>query len=119
MNHAERGEGKFGLIVMILLLAAVIFVLVKVVPPRINAYEFKDFMETYARTDCWNRTEDQMKKDLLEKAGALDLPVKPENIKIQREGANVKIEAAFDVPVDLKVHTLVLHYDFTQNAEHY
>ena len=119
MRHAERGEGKLGLIVMVLLLAAVIFVLVKVVPPRVNAYEFKDFMETYARTDCWSRTEEQMKKDLLEKAKTLNLPIKADDIKVQRSGANVRLRATFDVPVDLKVHTLVLHYDFTQDAEHY
>ena len=119
MRRTERGEGRLGLIVMLLLLAAVIFVLVKVVPPRINAYEFKDFMETYARNDCWNRTEDQMKKDLMEKAKTLDLPIKAEDIKIQHSGANVRLQATFDVPVDLKVHTLVLHYDFTQDAEHY
>ncbi len=119
MRTGERGESKIPLILMILVLAATIFVLVKVVPARINAYEFKDFIETYARNDCWNRTEEQMKQDIVAKAKFLNLPVGPENIRVQRAGANVKIEAKFDVPVDLKVRTWVLHYDFTQDAEHY
>ncbi len=119
MRTGERGESKIPLILMILVLGATIFVLVKVVPARINAYEFKDFIETYARNDCWNRTEEQMKKDIVEKGKFLNLPVGPENITINKSGPNVKIEAKFDVPVDLKVRTWVLHYDFTQDAEHY
>lgn len=119
MKHRERGDGKIGLIVMILVLAAITYVLVKVVPPRINAYEFKDWLDGYTRNDCWQRTPDQMKKDLLQKADILELPIKPEGINIDRQGANIRIHVVFDVPVDLKVHTLVLHYDFTQEAEHY
>ncbi len=119
MNGRERGDGKLGLIVMILLLAVVIFVLVKVVPARINAYEFKDFMETYARNDSWQRTPEQIKKDMLEKAVGLDLPITEKNITVDKPGSTVRIRVIFDVPVDLKVHTMVLHYDFTQEAEHY
>ena len=37
MSHGERGESKIPLILMILVLAAIIFVLVKVVPVRVNA----------------------------------------------------------------------------------
>jgi hypothetical protein len=119
MRSHERGDGKFGLFVLILLLAIVIFVLVKVVPPRVNAYEFKDFIETYARTESWNHSPEQIKKDFLEKAMSLKLNVDEKNITINKQGANVAIRVTFDVPVDLKVYTWVLHYDFNQTAEHY
>jgi len=119
MNHRERGDGKVGLIIMVLLLAAVVFVLVKVVPARVNAYEFKDFMDTYARNDSWQRTPDQIKKDLLQKAVMLNLPITEKEITVDKPGATIRIHVVFDIPVDLKVHTLNLHYDFTQDAEHY
>lgn len=119
MTHSERGEGKVGLFIMILLLAAAIYVLVKVVPPRVNAYEFKDYIETYARTESWTRTPEEIQKDLLAKAVELNLPVEKKQIVVQKEGAYVTIRATFDVPVDLKVHKMVLHYDFKQSAEHY
>jgi len=119
MSHRERGDSKIPLILMILFLAAIIFVLVKVVPTRINAYEYKDFMENYARNDCWQRNEEQIKKDLLEKAATLELPIKAENIKVDRRGTSITLEASFDIPVDLKVKTWVFHYDFKQNAEHF
>jgi hypothetical protein len=119
MSRTERGDSKIPLILMILFLAALIFVLVKVVPARVNAYEFKDFMESYSRMDSWSRTEDQIKKDLLEKAKFLELPVKAEDIKIEKPGSTIRIHVKFDMPIDLKVYTLVLHYDFTQDAEHY
>ncbi len=119
MSHPERGDSKIPLILMILFLAAVIFVLVKVVPARVNAYEYKDFMDSYARNDCWQRNEEQIRKDMLEKAASLHLPLKAENIGISRRGSSITLKAKFDVPVDLKVKTWVLHYDFTQDAEHY
>jgi hypothetical protein len=119
MKHVERGEGKIGLFIILVLLAAVIFVLVKVVPARINAYEFKDWMGSYARNECWSRTEEQMKKDLLQKAGELKLPITADQISVDRRGAVVHLQATFDVPVDLKVYHMVLHYDFSQDAEHY
>ncbi len=119
MKNAERGDGKLGLVVMILVLAAIIFVLVKVVPARVNAYELKDFLDTYSRNDCWQRTPEQIKKDIMEKANFLQLPLTPENIKVDRSGSMIHIETKFDVPVDLKVYTMVLHYEFKQDAEHY
>lgn len=119
MSRTERGDSKIPLILMILFLAAIIFVLVKVVPSRINAYEFKDFIETYSRTESWTRTEDQIKKDLVEKAKTLQLPVTVENIKIDKPGSTIHIRVIFDVPVDLKVKTWVMHYDFQQDTEHY
>ena len=119
MSHGERGDSKIPLILMILVLAAIIFVLVKVVPARVNAYEFKDFMNSYARNDSWQRDEEGNRKDLLEKAISLGLPVKPENITVERRGSSIKLRAVFDVPIDLKVRTWVLHYDFTQDANHY
>lgn len=119
MRRFERGDGKISLIVMLLLLAAIIFVLVKWIPPRINAYEFKDFVESYARTESWNRTPDQMRKDLVEKAMSLDLKVEPSDITIEKKGANIRITVAFDVPVDFKVKTVLQHYEFSQQAEHY
>lgn len=119
MKNPERGDGKIGLIIMLLVLAAIIFVLVKVVPARVNAYELKDFLDTYTRNDCWSRTPDQIKKDIMEKATFLQLPLTPENIKVERRGSTIHVETKFDVPVDLKVYTMVLHYNFTQDAEHY
>lgn len=119
MAYRERGDSKIPLILMVLLLAAIIFVLVKVIPVRVNAYELKDFMDTYARNESWQRSEDQIKKDLLEKARFLELPVKPENVTVDKRGATVVLHVKFSAPVDLKVHTLVLDYDFTQQAEHY
>ena len=119
MRNSERGDGKLGLFIMILVLAAIVYVLVKVVPPRINAYEFKDYMETYARTESWSRSPEQIKKDMLQKAVMLDLPITEKQIEVNKGNAAIEIKATFDVPVDLKVYKLNLHYDFRQTADHY
>jgi len=119
MRDHERGDGKFTLFVLLVLLAIVIFVLVKVVPARVNAYELKDFIEIYARTESWGHSPEQTKKDILAKAQVLKLNVDEKNIQINKQGPNISIRVTFDVPVDLKVYTWVMHYDFNLSAEHY
>ena len=119
MQLNERGDSKLPLIIMVLVLAAIIFVVVKVAPARINAYQYKDFMEEYARQDAWQHSDEQIKKDLLEKAARLNLPLKPEDITMSKGGGSCRLRAKFDVPVDLKIRTWVLHYDFEVSAEHY
>lgn len=119
MKSSERGEGKLGLIVLLIILAAIVFVLVKMIPPRVSAYELNDFIEQYGRQDSWRKTPEQMRKDILEEATQLSLPLKAKDIKINRKGASIEIRTTFDVPIDLKVYTWVMHFDFENKAEHY
>jgi len=119
MKLNERGEGKLGLIVLLIVLAAIVFVLVKAVPPRVNAYELNDFIEQYGRQDSWRKTPEQMRRDILSKAKDLKLPLTAKDIKINRRGASLEIQVIFDVPVDLKVYTWVMHFDFKNHAEHF
>ena len=45
MSHrtSERGDGRIGFLISLALLGTGIFVGVKIIPVRVNAYEFRDF----------------------------------------------------------------------------
>ncbi len=119
MRSSENGKGKIGLLIMILIFAAIVYVLVKVVPKRVNAYEYNDFIQQYTRDNIWGKKPEQVRHDLLQKARDLNLPVTAKQIKITRRGANAEVEVKFDLPINLKVYTWVLHYDFKNSAEDY
>ena len=117
MSRKERGEGKLSLFLFLAAIAIAVYVAVKWIPPRVNAYEFRDEM---AR---WNNDPDlKMRRadadyvvqSLLKKADELHLPIKKENIQVRQSEGWYRIHVVFDVPIDLKVTTLKQHYDFTE-----
>ena len=45
----QKGEGRIGFIVALILVAVVAFLAAKIVPVRIDAYEFRDVLRDEAR----------------------------------------------------------------------
>lgn len=119
MRNRERGEGKLGLFIFLAIIAAGIFFLVKWIPPRVNAYEFRDYIGR------WNTDPDMVMKraeaetvraDLFREAQKLNLPVKMTDIKVAGTGGAYNIKVSFDITTDLKVWKKVDHYDFDTQA---
>ncbi len=117
MAGRERGDGKLSLFIFLAILAAAIFAAWRIIPPRVNAYEFRDEMTKW-NTDPDYRMrradEETVMKELLQRASGLNLPIKKENLKIRRDGEWMRMKATFDVPVDLKVYTYVMHFEFEE-----
>ncbi len=117
MSRNERGEGKLSLFIFLAVIVIAVFIAIKWIPPRVNAYEFRDEM---AR---WNNDPDlKMRRadadtvvqSLLAKADELHLPIKKENIQVRKDAEWYRIKVVFDIPIDLKVTTLKQHYEFTE-----
>ncbi|MEJ2368827.1 MAG: hypothetical protein P8Z49_10900 [Acidobacteriota bacterium] len=117
MRMRERGDGRLSLIVFLLILAGLIYFLVKWVPPRINAYQFRDYMSTW-NTDpdfvMKHKNSEQIKEALLQKAKELNLPITAKDLSVSRNSDTVYIKANFTVPIDLKVYTFNQHYHFKE-----
>ena len=117
MTGRESGKGALGLIIFLLVLGCGIFVLVKYIPPKINANAFRDQMNRL-NTDPDYRmrrlTVEDAEKILLEKAKELSLPIEKKNIRISKTGETFKINVIFQIPVDLKIMTIYQKYDFTE-----
>jgi predicted membrane protein len=115
----QRGSARLKTIVWLFFLVAFIFVCIKVVPVLYSGYLFEDSMKTTARFASVNRqTPDDIRKTLLDEATKVDLPVKPEDIKVTAKDGNVQIEASYSVTVDLQFYqwTLNFHPSVTNNA---
>ncbi len=106
----QNGEGRVGLLIALVLLAAGIFVGVKIIPVRINAYEFGDFIQEECRFAAVRNQDAEVEKRILAKAAALEIPLKKKDLSVKRTSGEMVITASYEQPIDLKV--TVYNYKF-------
>lgn len=111
----QRGEGRLGFVVALALFAAGAFVLVKIVPVRIAAYEFREALRHEAAYASTERNDGTIRKRIIEKAADLAIPLDPRNLSVQRSTAQVTISVTYEQPVDLKLTKYV--YKFRQQEK--
>lgn len=115
-RRGERGEGKVGFLISLVVLGVAIFIGVKVVPVRIAAYEFKDFVREQCRFAAVNRDDKAIRDKIVAKAKELEIPLEKKNLKIERTMSEMIITARYQQPIDLKVTTYVYKFDLKEKA---
>ncbi len=92
----------FGLFVI----AAVLFVVWKVVPAYFANYQFEEVVDDTARSAAVDqrRSTDQIRDVVLKKAQSFELPVKAEDIQVTRNENEVLINVEYVVHVDVPVY---------------
>lgn len=115
IRSSERGEGRLGVIVALVLVGVVFFLGIKIIPAKVNAYEFRDFLRDQARFAS-NTQNDDIRRNVLEKAAELRIPLDKKNLRVTRTTREVAITAKFEQPIDLKVTTYVLKFDEEERA---
>ncbi len=112
----QRGEGRLGLVVALVIVAVAIFLAVKFVPAKIAAYEFGDFLEKECRYAA-NRQKDSTIVDrIMEKAEEMEIPLKKKNLTVRRTRSEMIIKASYEQTLDLKVTTYVYKFDREERA---
>ncbi len=96
-------------------IAAVITVGVQVIPPFMNNYQFEDALNNQALAATYStKSEDEIRDIAYKSAKELDIPIKPEQIKVVRAGAmgtgTLTIEANYTVHVNLPGYPLDLNF---------
>ena len=110
--RSESGFLTFSGLLLLLVVAAIIFAAYKLLPPYIDNYQLQDSMENIARTATYAQkmTEQEITDQVLGEAKQLGIPLKAEQVAVQRSGVTVSISAHYDVPVDLVVRQLDLQF---------
>jgi hypothetical protein len=95
--------------------AAVLLALVamgaRLVPIYVHNIELQQFVEDVAhRASAPASSDDILRISVLDKAADLDLPVKAENVQIERSPDSVKIVVRYVVRVDMPLYTVNLHF---------
>lgn len=116
MQRSDSGRATVKTILAVLFLVAVVYAGFKIVPVYVNSFELQDYIRQ--QNPFWvtqRASADAIQNNIVAKARELDLPVSPEQVKVEVGGGKVAVAVDYTVPVDLIVYTLNLH--FTPSAE--
>jgi hypothetical protein len=118
MNYrtGERGEGRIGFLISLALLGAGVFVGVKIIPVRVNAYEFRDFIQEECRFAATRNHDEEIYKRIFDKAKDLRLPLDKKNLHMERTTREMIISATYEQTIDLKVTKYVFKFDHEERA---
>jgi hypothetical protein len=92
------------------------FAAAKVIPVRINAYEFRDFIQEECRFAATRNHDEEIYKRIVDKAKELRLPVDKKNIHMERTMHEMIISAKYEQTIDLKVTKYVFKFDHEERA---
>lgn len=113
-TRSEWGKGNIGCILGLLVLAIAVIVVIKVAPVKIAVEDLKAFSEREAESASLPRhTDEAIANAILAKARALNLPVKPENIEVSRDGTNVHVRVNYKITLDLPFYTYIWPVSYT------
>ena len=112
-QNGKRGGSKLSLILTLLIVAALGFTAVKIVPVYVEAYQFQDSIEAesrFALTGYPKKSVDDIRDDIYKKAQDLDIPAKREDIRVSVTNGSVEIGTDYSVLIDLKVYQYTLQF---------
>jgi hypothetical protein len=92
-------------------LAALLYFTILLAPIYARNYRFQRYVEEITqRTGNENRSDDLLRTWVSEKAAALSLPVKAQDVLVKRSDQGVRIDVPYRVRVPLPVYSVDLHF---------
>lgn len=113
VGRGQAGEGRIGLIIALLVVAAVIYLLMLMIPPRITNAEMEGFVEQQTRQYVVNQISlDQLEKNILAEAARLEIPLQEEAININDSPGAVRVSFKYSI-----VNTLIGGKEWAQEFD--
>lgn len=114
-EYAQRGGARLNALAALVVLAALVFTAIKVVPIYVSNYDMQDAMQQEARFGFYPmsgrmKSLDDIRGDMLKKARDLGLPLRPDDLQVSEDGNKISISADYTVQVDLIVYQFSLHF---------
>ncbi len=100
MNRWERGEGRTGTIIALIVTILVAMTLFEFVPKKIATVKLNDFCMDQARHG--GKNERKIRKRIYDVAQELRLPVEQENIKV-KVTHRILIQVDYTVPIKVPI----------------
>ena len=109
----EHGGSKLSLLLTLVVVGALGFTAIRIVPVYVENYQFQDSIETesrFALTGYPKRSADDVRADIFKKAQDLGIPANAEDIRVTMTNGSVEIGLDYSVPIDLKVYQFTLQF---------
>lgn len=113
-SRNERGEGRFGCVVGLLILLATVYVAYKVIPVKIRSAELRQVIVDEAKS-AGTHNNKKIRAAIMHKAKELDLPLTDANLTVERVSSEIRIEAKYTVPVEFISYTY--QWNFRHRAQ--
>ena len=107
---SRRGEGAFGLVVGLAILFAVVVGCVRIVPLHIHGNEVLDAMNEAANFGGLKPLE-KLQMDVYLRAQGAKVPLKMEEIRVERSGTYIAISAKYEQTADIFGYKYVYKFD--------
>jgi len=104
----EKGEGQFGCLVGLIVLAIGIFIAYKMIPVKVKAAELRQEVVDEAKS-AGTHGDDKIRGNILRKAREDGLPVTEDDIKIVRANNEITVDVEYTVPVEFPGYTYQWH----------
>jgi hypothetical protein len=104
-RRSERGEGNLGCILWLLALGLAVLIAWKAVPVKLQSTELYDYMDELAKFSAAQVPPDQLKKRILDRAAQLQIPLRKEDVRVQRNGDRIYMEVEYTIPVEFPGYT--------------
>ena len=115
-RNSQKGEGRLGLAVAVVIVGTMAFLGIKIIPVRVSAYEFKDTMREEARYGAVRDSDKEVRNRILETADEMGIPLDKKNLSVKRNRAEIMITAKYEQAIDLKFTTYTFKFDHTEKA---
>lgn len=115
LMRADRSQSGFvsisGIFALVLL-ASLIFLGLKLLPPYISNYQLQDSIQNIALTASYTpMTEDDILKSVISRATGYGIDLGPKQVSVRKANSTVIIVAKYTVPVDLVVRRVDLQFE--------
>ena len=119
-RHRERGEGRIGFVIALLVVAVAVYLGIKIIPVKVKLYTFSDKVEQYIQRASW-RSFEQAKDDTLkyvrQEAGYTGLDVEHLNIQMPPPvTGEMVVVVDWQIPIDLAVTQYQWNYHLEKRA---
>src|SRR5258706_1912592 len=96
----------------LLVVVGAFYVAFKLMPPYYNQLQFQDAVDAETRSSSYSpgKTEQDIRDAIAKKARENDIPIVPDQIKVQRMGTDVSVNVDYTVHVDLLLHPIDLNF---------
>ena len=116
MRHRESGQGRIGFVITLSLFLLGIFLAIKIVPARIDGYQFQEVLREEIRTAAVRHNDEMVAERIMDKAHSMNIPLERSNLKISRSQAEVVVTATYEKQIDLQVTTYTYRFKGKQAA---
>lgn len=108
VRRRERGEGRLGCLVGLILLALAVFIAWKMIPVKVRAAELRQVVVDEAKA-AGTHNNDQIKGAIMQKVHDTKLPVTEDDVHITRANSEITVDIEYDVPIDFPGFTYKWH----------